>query len=103
MMLNIDYTTEESPELVKRLSLILNGNDDEQVFKILLSFIAYGSRDEVTYNPLMHLILGEYIDITNYLPKEEEGEIINQELGYEDTKALSASSNESNNVEEVKE
>ncbi len=60
----------EKPNTYKRISIIVNKNDDKEIFFILLNYIDYGDRKEVGYNFLTQIIHGQIIDISYYLPEE---------------------------------
>ena len=69
--LNIDVIEDETkPNTYKRVSIILNENDDKEIFFILLNYIDYGDRKEVGFNYLVKILHGDHVDISYYLPDE---------------------------------
>jgi len=74
LILNLDIYSEIKREssFKKRISLLLNEDDDKQIFQLLIKDINYGDKDEVGYNIFAHAIYGKFIDISTYLPKATE-------------------------------
>lgn len=66
--LNLEVVEDDSPNYIKRFSLIVNGEDDVQIFKKLITKIDYGDKIEIAYNPLTFLLYGKHLTISNYLP-----------------------------------
>lgn len=67
-LLNLDTVEEEKPELMKRVSLLLDNNEKE-VFDILIKHVDYGEQKEIGYNFFTKVVFGKYIDPTKYSPK----------------------------------
>ncbi len=74
--LNLEVAEDENPNYVKRVSLIVNDGDDKEIFKILIQYLDYGEREEIGFNPLMRLIHGRHVEVSEYLPKSKEDEYI---------------------------
>ncbi len=70
--LNLDLFDQENPQSDrrKRVTLLLENNEDLELFYLMIYRIDYGDKSEIGYNFLTKLIYGNYIDIFNYLPVE---------------------------------
>ena len=70
--LNLEVSEDDNPRFTKRVSLVLKENSDQDIFEILIQYVDYGEKDELGFNPLMKILHGSYIPVTNYLPETEE-------------------------------
>jgi len=72
--LNLDIMNESKPDSAfnKRITLLINEDQDSEIFFLLIKYLDYGNKDEVGFNILTHILYGMYIDIFNYLPRESE-------------------------------
>ncbi len=68
--LNLETFEDDKPDFVKRVTLLLNGNDIE-VFNVLAKFIKYLDKKDIDFNFLMFFIHGEYIDPSMFLNNPE--------------------------------
>jgi len=59
---------------VRRLSLIVNPEDEVSLFNIMLQSVDYGDKDEIGFNIFARLLHGKYIDVNSYLPEEMQTE-----------------------------
>lgn len=69
--LYIEYYEDESPDLLKRVGLILTTVDSKKIFRILINYISYGQEKDISYNFLSFLVGGKYIDITAFEEPED--------------------------------
>lgn len=70
LYLNLETIEDKNPNLVKRVSLLLNPGQDEEIFNILIKFIDYGSKQDIGYNILLQVLQGEYFDSSKYLAED---------------------------------
>ena len=71
IFLNLDITEQrESSDFMRRLSIIINNEDEEEIFFTLLEYIDYGDKDEISYNSLARIVHGKHMDISKYLPNQ---------------------------------
>ena len=75
-LLNLETFEDKNPDFVKRISLLLTERQDEEIFKILISFLDYGDKKELSFNPIMQIINGAHIDSSEYLD-ESRATLIN--------------------------
>jgi hypothetical protein len=69
--LNLDIIENpEKPDFIRRLSLILNDEDEDEVFYNLLNYLDYGDRDEIGYNIFTKLLHGKHRELSHYLQDE---------------------------------
>ncbi|MFS8130947.1 MAG: hypothetical protein ACMG57_03130 [Candidatus Dojkabacteria bacterium] len=81
VFLNLDFQEDEKKTLTKRLSLILNDkSQDKDIFAILIKFIDFGEKEEISYSFFTRFTNGEYYEIERYLP-EKEIDIMHEEKG----------------------
>lgn len=81
VFLNLDFQEDSKKTLTKRISLILNDkSQDKELFAILIRFIDFGEKEEISYSFFTRFTNGEYYEIDRYLP-EEEIEIMQKEKG----------------------
>lgn len=74
--LNIDRREDKLNNTpAKRLTILIQSNEDLDLFFILLDFLPYGTRKEVGDNILSQFIYGSYVDIEEYLPEFTEEEL----------------------------
>ncbi len=68
--LNLDIVDEAftSGNRVHRLALIIEEDKLEEVFNILVEFIEYPNKAEITYNFITQALNGTYLDVTHFLP-----------------------------------
>lgn len=52
--------------------LVVNGNEDQEIFELLIQYLDYGEIDELGFNPMMRLLHGKHIDVSTYLPENQE-------------------------------
>src|SRR5260221_1230234 len=73
ILLNLDLYLEDNhdSDFKKRISLIVNEEDQEKIFNILIRTLDYGDHDTASYNIITRITNGEFIDVTHFLPKEE--------------------------------
>jgi hypothetical protein len=89
-LLHLDYFTDDNPDFTKRLSLLLNHEEqDKEVFEIIIKFISYGNKDQVSFNPILQFLQGEYIDMKRYLPESTDAEIL-MSLQTDSTKSITS-------------
>lgn len=67
--LNLEISEDDNPRFTKRVSLVVNGNDDRDIFEILVQYSDYAEKDELGFNPLMKILHGSYIEVSHYLPE----------------------------------
>lgn len=60
----------DKPDFMRRLSLIISTEDEEDLFFLLLERVDYGDKDEISFNILTKILHGNHIDISKYLPDE---------------------------------
>lgn len=70
--LHLEVSEDDNPRFTKRVSLVLNGDIDMEIFQILVQYSDYGEKNELGYNPLMKILHGTYIEVSNYLPENKE-------------------------------
>lgn len=81
VFLHLDTREDDSKDLVRRISLILNEKDqDKEIFDVLIRFLDFGEKEEISYNYLNRLTDGDYYEIDRYLP-EKEIEIMHEKKG----------------------
>jgi hypothetical protein len=51
-----------------RITLLVNVGEDDEIFNMLVPKVKYGEMHEVGYNIFAHLVYGEYIPLTAYVP-----------------------------------
>lgn len=70
--LNLDIVDDKNPsnDRTRRLSLLLENNEDMELFFVLMNYADYGDKDEIGYNIIAKAIHGQYIPITFYLPED---------------------------------
>jgi len=73
-MLNIDLHSKLKPDSTfkKRISLLLNPKEDENIFFLLIKQLIYGDVNEIGYNILTEIVYGKYIEITKYIPEQDD-------------------------------
>jgi hypothetical protein len=59
---------------IQRLSIIIERENMEKLFDIIVNRIDYGDRDEVGYNFIDRLSIGKYIDISFFLYFEDDSQ-----------------------------
>jgi len=70
--IHLDIKEDNSKSLTKRISLILNEKgQDKELFDILIRFIDFGEKEEISYSYLTRFTSGEYYNLERYLPEEE--------------------------------
>jgi len=65
--LNLETVEDSKPDLTKRICLLVNDNQDEDIFKILILHLDYGDKKEIGYSPILQLLHGEYFNSDKYL------------------------------------
>ena len=68
--LEIINKTEKDTYIPSRLSLLLENNEMDEIFWILVNEIDYGDVNEVGFNFITQYINGDYIEISEFLPEE---------------------------------
>lgn len=72
IFLNLEVTENPDSDYVKRIPLIINPNDMQKIFDILIQYIDYGDRDEVSFNIFTSFVSGKYFDISEFIAIEED-------------------------------
>lgn len=74
ILLNLDLYIEDNheSEFKKRISLIVNKEEQEYIFDILIKTLDYADKDLASYNIITHITNGEFIDVNHFLPNEED-------------------------------
>ncbi|BCX13674.1 MAG: hypothetical protein KatS3mg085_206 [Candidatus Dojkabacteria bacterium] len=68
LFLNLEIVDPKvSNDIVRTLSLLMNPEDEENVFFNLIKYVDYGDKEEIGYNIFTNLIHGKYKPITNYI------------------------------------
>ena len=77
VILNLDLNSEDKPDAVfkRRLSLIIDTEDEKKFFGILFNYIEYGDEEEVGVNILNRLIYGKYVNIEAFMNKNMEADL----------------------------
>lgn len=70
--LNLLIMNELNPDNVVELRLIVNEEDLQKIFDIILTFIDYGDQNDISFNPITRMITGSYIDIDNFVKEIED-------------------------------
>ncbi len=70
--LNLEIQNSEltSGNRTHRISLLINEEDQDELFYLLIDYADYGDTDEISYNILTRILNGDYIDIEGFLPEE---------------------------------
>jgi GGDEF domain-containing protein len=63
---------QETSRPVINQDLVVNGNEDQEIFELLIQYLDYGERDELGFNPMMRLLHGKHIDVSTYLSENQE-------------------------------
>ncbi|MEO6728738.1 MAG: hypothetical protein ABIM99_02335 [Candidatus Dojkabacteria bacterium] len=72
VFLHLDTLVDEKKALTKRVSLILDDkNQDKEIFVILIRFLDFGEKEEISYNYFTNFTDGEYYPLERYLPEDE--------------------------------
>ncbi len=70
-LINLEIVEDDNPKFMKRITLLLNKDDERTIFDILIKYVDYGERDEIGYNFFLKLINGTHIPISHYLVGEQ--------------------------------
>jgi len=70
ILLQIDYQKESYKELVNRTSIIVNNSNIQNIYKILVKYVDYGDKQEISYNILTKIVYGEYIAESEFESKD---------------------------------
>lgn len=60
--------TTENALPYKRLTLLLENDEDVDLFELLIEKIDYGDKEEISFNPITQIINGRHIDLKEYMP-----------------------------------
>jgi len=75
LLLNLETFEDKRPDYTKRITLLLNDNQDEELFKILINYLDYGDKKEIGFTPLTQVISGQYFDSQKYLDESNSIQI----------------------------
>lgn len=68
--LNLEISDNPDSDIIKRYPLIINPEDMQKIFDILILNCDYGDKDEVSYNIFTNFISGKYFDISEFMAIE---------------------------------
>lgn len=67
--LNLDITDQAVTSSMRRLTLLLPGeNQDKEIFFLLIKHLDYGKKSQISANILSSMLHGQYIPVKHYLP-----------------------------------
>lgn len=75
LFLNLDIISEDTPNFNRRIPLIIKKGEDQKIFDLLLPYIDYGDKKEISFNIFTQFINGKYLEISNYMVEEDEDEM----------------------------
>lgn len=70
--LQLETFDDAKPDFIKRVSLLVNENGDEEIFPVLVKYVDYGDEKEIGYNIFMSVINGEYFNQNRYLKESSD-------------------------------